>query len=312
VQYLKLYPHFIFGVLILRHQQIGFSIGNLILKKGSNKMITLSYLVVISLLLPNAASLTENQEIASQDYARETQNRRTGILDDWANRGVFPAGSCINNAEEFVAALTPTTSTLVLNVCSETITIPPDASIQRAISTGLNLSYLKIDLRCNLPPSQGCQFNGSNIARIFIGTNTDLTITKFNFVNGSPDVDEDTQFGGAFYFKNSKITLIDCEFSLNYAVNGGAIYMEDSTLTLKGKTSFEQNTALDYGGALYLKKTKLIATDGSAEFAFNSATSYSSIYYELSTASLKGTKFTDNFDYDVSYWNISLGRCNMN
>ncbi len=77
--------------------------------------------------------------------------------------------------------------------------------------------------------------------------NTYLTITGTTFIgNTAPN---GVKGGGAIRELGSNLNLVDCIFTNNEASNGGAIYTENGLI--ETNSIFKNNTATDYGGAIY-------------------------------------------------------------
>jgi hypothetical protein len=265
-------------------------------------MISPSHLVKIFVLLAVVTATTAKQDNTNLTDAVPAQHLRTHILDDSINRRIQSTSSCVNNANELIAALEAKSSPLIIKVCTNTIKIPAVSSGQ-----GIDLSNRKVELRCNLPSPKRCKLTGCGVSRIFKGCNTTLTATKFDFVDGGVHgTVQDNFHGGAFNFQKSTITLKDCKFKNNTGSDGGVIYMEDSALTLMGKTLFEQNSALYLGGVMYLDHTSLTAKNGATEFNLNNAYNNSVIYQTHSTTCMVGAKIGNNFALYVSEEVLSL------
>ena len=123
---------------------------------------------------------------------------------------------------------------------------------------------------------KGCTIDGSSGARMFlVNTTNEITFKNINFINGNATSDSSKGcFGGAIssdQLENSKLTVINCNFTNNYAqMSGGALYGEKANSTAINcifiqnsawhggaayssyaiNCTFDQNTA-DEGGALY-------------------------------------------------------------
>ena len=114
--------------------------------------------------------------------------------------------------------------------------------------------------------------DGGGSTRLFYVDNAALNLTNVTLVNGR------AYRGGAIYAREgSKVRLNGTTvLAYNYARYGGAISVEDSSLSWDGKITFANNTAFDFmnsdsdGGALHLHSTTLHSS-GTTVFVNNSA-----------------------------------------
>ena len=88
---------------------------------------------------------------------------------------------------------------------------------------------------------------GKSIA--FIVHNAHLTIEDLNLVNGK---EQEEGTGGSIYvFTDSKLTATGCTFRNNHAPFGGAILSKDNAQLSITDCEFVDNVAINYGGAIY-------------------------------------------------------------
>ena len=77
-------------------------------------------------------------------------------------------------------------------------------------------------------------------------------------------------FGGAIAVNSSKIRIHDVKFLDNGAVFGGAIYTEESHITLEGDVIFSNNSA-ECGGGTIMSFNSIISMEGNVSFFNNKA-----------------------------------------
>ncbi len=134
--------------------------------------------------------------------------------------------------------------------------------------------------------------DAGNSNRIFIVNSpsdpTHLTIENINFLNGNVTVE-----GGAILF-NSQGNLIirNCDFTENFAQNGGAIYFKGNDLTISHCFFYENeasNGSFGFkGGAVYAEINK-VGTIKNSSFQYNSAKQTGGALY-LSSSSGEAVK----------------------
>ena len=85
-------------------------------------------------------------------------------------------------------------------------------------------------------------------------------------------------YGGAIAFMNNsyvgadgQTSIVDSAFSKNNANNGGAIYIEGTTVEISGDSSFTENTSEVNGGAIYVHAVESNLTVDGATFEKNTA-----------------------------------------
>ena len=89
---------------------------------------------------------------------------------------------------------------------------------------------------------------------------TDISGCIFqNNVNYNHSDPKNESVGGAIYAQNSSLTLTGNTYQNNTAVNGGALYVLNSTLSLTDNV-LQNNFAADKGGALYVQNSTLTLT----------------------------------------------------
>ncbi len=116
--------------------------------------------------------------------------------------------------------------------------------------------------------------SGQNLYRIFyvnaenVGDTYDpVTISGLTLKNGY-----DSSNGGALYSENTTLTLQDMVFDDNEAGGtGGAVYSDDGNLTV-ANSPFTNNVADNGGGALYVADTEDTAADDDVEVSISGST----------------------------------------
>jgi predicted outer membrane repeat protein len=186
----------------------------------------------------------------------------------------------VNNETELLNAInlavSGTTLSTRINLCSDiALSATPNDTSNGA--TKFDISGKDITLSCG--KLTRCVLNAQGYGnRIFSGMRSKFTATRVDFVNAGSGMGI-TQ-GGALLFRRSTVTLKETSFLNNAAsYQGGAIFAEDSTLTITGGPStspviFSDNRSGNRGGAIAILQGRLIAKSGSIIFAQNSATSY--------------------------------------
>ena len=96
----------------------------------------------------------------------------------------------------------------------------------------------------------GATIDGSNIARIFNVTGTNVVIKNITFINGNATGNNYDEYGGAIIFQNvAGGSIINSTFINNSATEGGAISWVDSNGSVENSI-FINNSATE-GGAIY-------------------------------------------------------------
>jgi len=139
---------------------------------------------------------------------------------------------------------------------------------------------------------------------IFLSNDAWLTASDSTFFGA------ETSMGGAIYVSSgtSELTLTSCDFSENYAVDGGddsgggALYLEaGSTVTVTDSSFYANMTESAHGSAIYMNGATLNMTGGSIELnmATNYDTAYTSgaVYASGSLLTVDGTEIKDNTGY---------------
>ena len=136
-----------------------------------------------------------------------------------------------------------------------------DNSTDYELDSGILIN--KSDFTIN---GNGNTIDGSNQARIFNITGTNITISNLIFINGF-----NSKMGGAI-FAYENVNIIDCVFENNTAINGGAIclYMEGIILNC----DFIKNIA-NTGAAIYFNKNGQVIN---STFTSNIGSSAGAIY----------------------------------
>ena len=150
----------------------------------------------------------------------------------------------------------------------------------------LNPTHIIINLGGNSSVIYSSKFvNAINSAIIINSTN--ISFIKSNFTNNNG------VNGGAIYLTNGSLILKGNNFTFNRAVNGGAVYLENGTNITFVDNEFYYNNATMYGGALY----SLIPLNISGGiFVGNNATiNGGAIYLNASGSNITNVKFVSNW-----------------
>ncbi len=100
--------------------------------------------------------------------------------------------------------------------------------------------------------------------------------------------------GGALNVTNfSKIKISNCLFKNNEALNGGAIYAYNSSISVSN-SGFRNNTANNYGAALYCETNSNLSIT-KCTIDHNIATAGAGIYSNLSIPNVKSSVFSNNY-----------------
>ena len=120
-----------------------------------------------------------------------------------------------------------------------------------------DISIVNCTFDRNLEAGAISAFQGSNIT--LVGS----IFSRNNLKNASNPQGRIFNEGGAVHIKGSSLTLIQNYFNNNTAAEGGAIYGQQSNVTMRGPNAFVNNTATSAtGGAICLKKSStLLITD---------------------------------------------------
>ena len=129
---------------------------------------------------------------------------------------------------------------------------------------------------------QGHTIDANGKGRIFNITAENVILKNITFANGYT-----TGKGGAVYFLSNG-TVINCNFTLNTATDGGAIYYSDGTTGEAINCNFKDNLATSSGGALVFLGTGTVTGCNFINNAGNSG-SGGAIYF------IKGTMSDCNF-----------------
>ena len=130
-------------------------------------------------------------------------------------------------------------------------------------------------------------FGGAPLRALDVRGGVTADLTGFTIRSASSPI------GGALVMSQSSVTIADCVFDANAATNGGsatggAIYSQDSTLTLE-RVAFTGNSGEASGGAIHFSGGSLTATD--CTFTANAAGRGAGLY-TAGTASATLTRCT--------------------
>ena len=132
----------------------------------------------------------------------------------------------------------------------------------------------------------------------FAGT---LTVNNCTFTNNH------ALEGGAIYNNGGTLTVTDSTFTGNTATSGGTIYNNGGSILTIISSSFTNNTATDNGGAIYNIASTLNVTNG--RFTNNTAQTNGGAIYNPGTLTVYNSTFTYNtatgggaiFNYGIAY-----------
>ena len=119
-----------------------------------------------------------------------------------------------------------------------------------------------------------------------------------SFENDTFNQNSATSNGGAINNYGDNLTVSNSVFSLNTAAAGGALY-NTGKATVSGLTEFNQNKAAN-GGAIY-NSGEITVGNGVSFSANGLANSEGSAIYNIGTATLTNTTFTDNIGNSYIY-----------
>ncbi len=131
-------------------------------------------------------------------------------------------------------------------------------------------------------------------AAIFNGGTGTATITNSNFTNN------ESNNGGAVYSSGTSMTISGCTFTGNKANYGGALTVYGGTVTVTGNTTFIQNSASNYGGAIHCQNNGILiienGTFGGSEENKNTSANAGAVIYLAGSAvvNIKGGTFSYN------------------
>ena len=149
-----------------------------------------------------------------------------------------------------------------------------------------------VDLHIDALDFISCGHNGS--AALNIHSVWNARISNCTFRNNTNGLMSRSSFGGAIYVQNSTLTLSENIFQNSCGAYGGALYAySNNTLTLSGNT-FLNNAATSIGGALYAE-TNNILTLSENTFQNNSGKYGGALSaYSNNTLTLSDNKFQNN------------------
>lgn len=196
-----------------------------------------------------------------------------------------------------------------ITLCAATIFLSDDIDPIRKI-TGIDITNKVINLFCGLPSNTRCTLDGADRSRIFFGKNVTLSVVNTNFVKGSSsnDCNKCPRSGGAIFLTGNSSLLLDRSSFMNNRAsgidldygNGGAIYVKNSSLVIKGGSArsagsiFTKNYAWR-GGAISAHFSTITFETGIVIFRDNRANFKSgAINIADSNATLKNVKFYNN------------------
>ena len=179
----------------------------------------------------------------------------------------------------------------------------------------------------------GNAFTVNDILTLRNLTLTDISITNYATLNATNTIfsygyaaaqdSYGNSFGGAIYTKyrdeytSPKVTVINSTFENNFAIYGGAIFMDIGDLEITD-SQFISNIAYEYGGAIaceyagniVISKTKFMKNkalgDAGGAIYIKSAKSFKATDVDIinSTATFGGAITTLNCDVNVNYLNV--------
>lgn len=116
----------------------------------------------------------------------------------------------------------------------------------------------------NISGHEGVTIDGGNGIQLFNVDSASLYLSELVLKNGN------ATRGGAIGASEADVTLVNCTFSGNRAVYGGAISVSDSVLVLGGNSSFQNNTSDEQGGGIRASSSSVVL-GGSATFESNAS-----------------------------------------
>lgn len=160
-------------------------------------------------------------------------------------------------------------------------TILSGANTHRVLRTpGVSNISLTIS---DLTVSEGAAASGGG----FYSKNSDLNLYRLHFVGNTA-----SDSGGAIALLKGRFRVYDCTFSNNSAVNGGAIWGDDSNARVFN-TTFSGNTASENGGACYFPNYTVVIYNST--FAENSAGNFGGgVYNDAFGISMDNTILVGN------------------
>ena len=270
-----------------------------------NKKILILTVILVSLLAVSAVSAADNttsdvasvektDEVISVDKAKEvisvkenqvilSENNNVGTFDDLQNEiNNAPAGSVLNLTRDYNGAKNKVVllnKNLTIDGQGHTIDcLGDDCSAFYSDAGTITLKNLKIINGHNDDNYKG--------GAIYIGDSAKYTIINCTFNNNWAD-----DYGGAIYNGVNPLTIINCSFNNNKAddVYGGAVYTKGSTYV--SGSSFTDNYANNYGGAIYSKNLNII----NCTFLSNKADDYGGAICVYGNTSISDSCFIDNY-----------------
>jgi hypothetical protein len=204
----------------------------------------------------------------------------------------------------------------VITICDDiTLSLAYVVPFDLRWNTTFLLTNKNIDLRC--AKSTRCIVDGQHFGTtmMFAGVQTKFKVSGVDFINGGhSDGTFDDLFnfplagGGAMTFMNTSIISVkDCSFYNNSGIQGGAISVYNSTLTLNGGTvispmTFAYNEAI-FGGAVSSCGGGSIINVGNKNTIFqqNTGDSGGAFFAGLGdkVVSVTGATFVDNYSFAV-------------
>ena len=140
--------------------------------------------------------------------------------------------------------------------------------------------------------------NALENGRILV-VDSDANITNITFKNGFIDTfDENYGYGGAIFHNSGKLTITNCVFEDNTALNGGAIgswaasedVLEIFNSTFNANTIYEYSN--DFKGSAIFSQSNIVIDN--CEFTNNGAGDAYGTVYLGESANITGSIFTDN------------------
>ena len=270
-----------------------------------NKKLMILTIVLVSLLAVSAVSAADNttsdvasvektDEVISVDKAKEvisvkenqvilSENNNVGTFDDLQTEiNNAPEGSVLNLTRDYNGAKNKVVllnKNLTIDGQGHTIDcLGDDCSAFYSDAGTITLKNLKIINGHNDDNYKG--------GAIYIGDSAKYTIINCTFNNNWAD-----DYGGAIYNGVNPLTIINCSFNNNKADDeyGGAVYTKGSTYV--SGSSFTDNYANNYGGAIYSKNLNII----NCTFLSNKADDYGGAICAYGNTSISDSSFIDNY-----------------
>jgi len=173
----------------------------------------------------------------------------------WANAFLHP-----NDAIDFINSNRDLYGSYSIWVAQGTYTKQTDKSSVLILQPNITLyggfkgiEYKKQDRDDLNSTSYPSTIDGEELVKHVIQGADNATLDRFHITRGLANGTGSDSHGAGLYFNSEQMTLNDCAFSKNKAIDsGGAIYVTNDSILNLTKTTFTNNTAYRNGGAIYV------------------------------------------------------------